>query len=92
MTAHLIILDLVTRQAFDEDYRSGSSSLCSLLQFLVTSSVLVPNISLISLFSNTFKLYSSLSVRDQVLFLYKGKGKGKGEVFPLQTRCGPEGG
>ena len=46
-------------------------SLCNLLHFLVTSSPLGPNIFLSPLLSNNFRLYSSLSVRNQVLYLYK---------------------
>jgi hypothetical protein len=40
--------------------------LCSLLHSPVASSLLGPNILLITLFSNTLSLCSSLSVRDQV--------------------------
>ena len=39
-SAHLIPLDLITRITFAEVYRSCSSSLCSLLHSLVTSSLL----------------------------------------------------
>jgi hypothetical protein len=35
--AHLILLDLITRTTFGDEYRSLSSSLCSLLHFPVTS-------------------------------------------------------
>ena len=42
--AHLILLDLITRIIFCEEYRSLSSSLCSFLQSTVTSSLLAPNI------------------------------------------------
>jgi hypothetical protein len=38
---HLGLLDLITRIIFGEEYRSQSSSLCSLLQSPVTSSLLV---------------------------------------------------
>jgi len=58
-----------------EEYRSLSSSLCSFLHSLVTSSLLGPNILLYTLFSNTFSLYSSLNVRDQVSHPYKTTGK-----------------
>jgi hypothetical protein len=41
---------------FGEEYRSLSSSLCSLLYSPVTSSLLGPNILLSTLFSNTLSL------------------------------------
>jgi hypothetical protein len=40
--AHVIFLDLITRIIFGEQYRSLSSSLCSLLHSPVTSSLLGP--------------------------------------------------
>jgi hypothetical protein len=48
--------------------------LCSSLHSPVTSSVLDPNILLITLFSNTLSLCSSLNVRDQVSHPHKTKG------------------
>jgi hypothetical protein len=54
---------LNTRIIFGDEYRSLSSSLCSLLHFPVASSLLGPNILLSTLFSNTLSLCSSLSVR-----------------------------
>jgi hypothetical protein len=59
----LIRLDLFTRIIFGDEYRSLSSSLCSLLHYPVASSLLGPNISLSTLFSNTLSLCSSLSAR-----------------------------
>ena len=41
--AHLILHDFTTRTTFDEQYRSFSSSLCSLIHWPVTSSLLGPN-------------------------------------------------
>jgi hypothetical protein len=73
--AYLMLLDLITRIIFGDEYRSLSSSLCSLLHSPVASSLLGPNILLSSLFSNTLSLCSSLSVRDQVSHPYKTRGK-----------------
>jgi hypothetical protein len=53
---HLILFYLVTRTMFGEQYRSLSSSICSLLHSPVTSSHLVPNILLNTLFWNALKL------------------------------------
>ena len=75
-----LILDLITRTILSEKYRSLSSSLCSFLHSLVTSSPLGPNILLNTLLSNTLSLCSSLNVsyqlshpyktRDKIIFLY----------------------
>ena len=73
--AHLIILDFITRTVLGEEYRSLSSSLCSFLHSLLTSSLLGPNILLNTLFSNTLSLRSSLSESDHVSQPYKTTGK-----------------
>jgi hypothetical protein len=62
---------LITRIIFGDEYRSLSSSLCSLLHSPVTPSLLGPNIPLSTLLSNTLSLCSSLSVTDQVSHPYK---------------------
>jgi hypothetical protein len=49
----LIIVDFITRTILGEEYGSWSSSLESFRHFLVTSSLLGPNILLYTLFSNT---------------------------------------
>jgi hypothetical protein len=54
-SAHLILLDFITRTILGEGYRSINSSLCSFLHSPVTSSLLVPNIILNTLFSNTLQ-------------------------------------
>jgi len=69
--AHLILFYFITRTLLGEEYRSFSSSLCSLLQSPVTSSLLVPYILLYTLFSNTLSFLSSRNVSDQVSHLYR---------------------
>jgi len=63
-TAHLILLDFITRTILGEQYRSLSSSLCSFLHSPVTSSILDQIFS--TPFSNTLSLRSTLKVSDQV--------------------------
>ena len=60
-SAHLL-LDLIFRTIFGQQYRSLSSSLCSFLHSSVTSSLLSPNILLNTLFSNTLNPCFSLNV------------------------------
>jgi len=69
--AHLILFDLITRLIFGEQYTFLSSSLCISLHSPVTLSLLSPNILLITLFSNTLSLRSSLSGSDQVPHPYE---------------------
>ena len=73
--AHLILLDFITRTILGEEYKSFSSSLCSLLDSPVTSSLLGPNILLNTMFSNTLSFLSSRNVSDQVSHPYKTTGK-----------------
>jgi len=68
---HLILLDLITRIISGEQYRSLSSSLCSLLHSAVTASLLDQNIFLSTLFLNTLGLWFSFNVTDQVSHPYK---------------------
>ena len=49
--AHLILLDFITRTILGKEYKSFSSSLCNLLNYPVTSSLLGPNILLNTMFS-----------------------------------------
>jgi len=59
--ANLIISYFITRIIFDEEFRSLSSSLCSLLHYPVNSFLLGPNIILSTTFWNTLSLRSTLS-------------------------------
>ena len=52
-SAHLILLDFITRTIFGEQYRSLRSSICSFLHYPFTSSLLDPNTLLGTLFTNT---------------------------------------
>ena len=70
---YFILLDLITRITYGEQYRSISLSLCSFLHSHVTSSLSGPNILLSTLFSNTLNLRSSLNVSDHVSHPYKTK-------------------
>ena len=73
-TCHLILLNLITRKIFGE-YRTLSSSLCSLLYSPSTSTHLGPNILLNTLFSSSLSLRSSLNVSDQIPHSYKPQAK-----------------
>ena len=73
--AHLILLDLITRVIFGEEYRSLSSSLCSLLHVPVTSSLLGSEILPSTLFPNNLSLRSSHIMSDQVSHPYTKTGK-----------------
>jgi hypothetical protein len=57
---------LITRIIFGDEHRSRSSFLCSLLYSPVALYLLVPNILLSTLFSNTLRRCSSHNVTDQV--------------------------
>jgi len=61
----------ITRTILGKEYRSLSCSLCSFPHSPVSSSLLVPNILLCTLFSNILSLRSSLDVSDQVSHPYK---------------------
>ena len=63
--AQLILLDLMTRIAFSEEYRALSSSLCCLFHSPVNLSLLGPKSFLGTLFSSTLSLRSPLNVIGQ---------------------------
>ena len=73
--ANLILLNFITRTIFGDHCRSLTSSLCSLLHYPVTSSLLGPNILLSTPFSNIPSLRPSLNVSDQVSQPSKTTGK-----------------
>jgi Na+-translocating ferredoxin:NAD+ oxidoreductase RnfD subunit len=74
-STHLILLDLLTQIIFYDEYRLQSSSLCSVLHSLITSSPLGPNIFHSNLLSNTLSFCSFLNVTDQVSHPYEKTGK-----------------
>ena len=73
--AHLILLNFITHKILGEEYKSFSTSLCNLLHYPITSSLLGPNILLNTMFSNTLSFLSSRNVNDQVSHPYKTTGK-----------------
>ena len=73
--AHFILLYFITRTILGVEYKSFSSSLCSLLHSPVTPSFLGTNILLNTMFSNTLTFFSFRNVNDQVLHPYKTTGK-----------------
>ena len=73
--AHLILLNFITRIILGEQYRSLSSSLCSFLHSLVTSSFLGPNILLNTIISNSLSLRSSFNMSDQFSHQFKPQAK-----------------
>jgi hypothetical protein len=73
--AHLILLYLITRIMFGEEYRSLSSSICSFLYFPATSSLLGSHIFLSNLFSHSLSLHSLVIVSDHVSHPHRTTGK-----------------
>ena len=73
--AHLILLIFIAHTILGEEYKSFSSSLCSLLHTPITSSLLGPNILLNTMFPNTLSFLSSRNVSDQVSHPCKTTGK-----------------
>jgi len=73
--AHRILLEFITRTILGEEYRSLSSSLCSSLHSLITSSLLGQYNLLNTLFSDTLSLRSSLNVSYKISHPYKTTGK-----------------
>jgi len=69
--SHLILLDLITRIIFGEEYRSLSSSLCSLLYSPVVVSLRTKYPPQRPILTHTLSLRSSLRVSDQVPHPYK---------------------
>jgi len=72
---HFIYLELITQIIFGEEYRSLNSSVCTLLHFPVTLSLLGLNVLFSILFSNILSLRSSVSVNDHISHPYKIRGK-----------------
>jgi hypothetical protein len=70
-----ILLDLIKRILFSEEYKTLRSSFWSFLHSPVTLYLLGPNILLSTVFSNTLSLHPSLNVSDQVSHPYKQADK-----------------
>jgi hypothetical protein len=85
-----MLLDLITGTIFGDHYRSLSSSLCSFLYSLVTSSVLDLNILLNTLYSDSRSLHFLLNVSDQVSHPYKTTRKITVLHILIIYSCGPE--
>jgi len=81
---HFILLDLISPVIFGEEYKVLNSSLCSCLHSPDTSSLVGPNMLLVTLFSNTV----SLSVSDHVSHLYKNNRQNYRSVYPNFYICG----
>ena len=64
---HFILLPMITRITFGQQYRSLSPSLCSFLHSPVTSSLSTPSTPLNTLFSNTLSL---LNFTHQLMHFY----------------------
>jgi len=71
--SHLIFPYLITLIIFGDVYKFWSSSLCRVHHPPITSSLLGAYILLSILFSNTFNLCTSHSVRDQISRPYKNR-------------------
>jgi hypothetical protein len=67
--ARLTVLDLITRMIFGEEYRAWGSLLSILLNSLVTSSLLGPNILLSTLFSKTLSLLHSPLLKELLQYV-----------------------
>ena len=79
---YLILLDLTIQTIFCEQYRSLSSSLCSLFNSPVTPSLLDPNILLNTLFSNNLSLRFSLNVSATTFHTHKSNRQNYSSVYP----------